>query len=76
MQPRFGTSKIEIMTEPRPHRCGILAGLVWIDFPRVEIEHRRRVVQPAGMLHQPLAQPIGQQAKITPPKPVHRSAEL
>ena len=49
-QARFGTAEIEIMPEPRPQWRGVLAGLVWIDFPRVQIENGRRAMDPARML--------------------------
>ena len=53
------------MAEPRPQWRGVLAGLVWIDFPGVQIENGRRVMDPARLLQQPPAQPIRQQPKIT-----------
>jgi hypothetical protein len=38
------------MAEPRPQWRGVLAGLVWIDFPGVQIENGRRAMDPARML--------------------------
>ena len=62
-EPLFGPSQVAVMPEPAEHRRS-KARLLRIDFPRVEVEDRRRLldgVQPRDAPARPL---VGKDAKV------------